>query len=93
MSVDKSNKPIQLHEVLPPTAEQAAQAEVIDLLERVLVCARNGEVSEIVMILLSPNGEWRDLATHTETFTPWIGKLEVLKANWIRLMQDDEEDG
>lgn len=79
---DKKVTPLRA--VAPPTADEEARQEVIDMLEEALEEAKRGEITEIVMILKRPNDdEWDERATVTRFMSAWIGKLEMLKHDWI----------
>lgn len=67
-----------------PSADKEAREEVIEMLEEALEEAKRGEIVEIVMILKRPEEDvWDERATVTRFMSAWIGKLEMLKHNWI----------
>lgn len=76
------SRPLQF--VPPPTANEEARAAVIAMLNETLEEAKRGEIAEMVMILKHPQeDEWSERATVTRFRSAWIGKLEILKHNWI----------
>jgi hypothetical protein len=92
MSDDKIH---HLSVVKAPTIPERTRAETVEILEEVLKAAKAGEVSEVVIIALSPNGEWRELATATTSVAEWIGRLKILESDWIdeyKAARDADED-
>lgn len=82
--------PVKLHAVQPPTADEKARAEVIAHLEEVLAEARRGEISEVLIISLHPDGEWSNLSTRTESISNWVGYLEQTQFDWMMLAREEK---
>lgn len=82
----------KLHAVAPPTATEIVRAKIIEILERTLQEAREGQVSELFMIVQHPDTDFSDRATPTENLTAWIGKLEIVKQRWIMASMEYQAD-
>jgi hypothetical protein len=82
--------PIKL--VTPPTAEEAAKAKVIEMLEEALAEAKTGKFTEFVLILKRADDDWEERATPTRYMSEWIGKLEMLKFTWMLQHEEDRDE-
>lgn len=85
----------KLSVVKAPTVEEAISQETIAILEEALEKARAGDIIQVVIIAKRQEG-WHEYASPTESIMEWIGRLEVLKTNWIakynELTLGDSED-
>jgi hypothetical protein len=70
--------------VTPPTVATEIRETVIELLERRLEEARAGKVDTVVIICHYVDGDWSDCASSTEIFSDAIGRLEILKQDWVQ---------
>lgn len=66
------------------TIADSTKAEVVAFLETALAQAKEGIISECLLICQRTDGKWRFDHTAVETMTLWIGKLEIVKQDWIR---------
>jgi hypothetical protein len=61
---------------------QSIRADVVAGLEKALEEAKRGEIDEIFVIAKTADG-FRELASPTQHFAEWIGRLEITKASWL----------
>lgn len=73
----------QLHAVAPLTVSDTIRAEVVAKLERALVTAKAGGISEIVILALHPDDEYSQLTSSTMSMTRWIGIMTITMSDWI----------
>jgi hypothetical protein len=66
-----------------PKAEDEVRDNVVKLLAGALEEARNGEITSVIVILQRADGDWSDRASDTLKFSEAIGRLEILKQEWI----------
>lgn len=75
--------------VAKPTAAEDIKVEVIRLLEEKLAEAREGKISEVLILNryvagADPDGnDWGMLATPSLHLTEWIGHLEQTQFDWM----------
>jgi CTP:molybdopterin cytidylyltransferase MocA len=66
---------------------------VIEELERTLQEAREGDISEIILVVEHRNPKvWSVRASHIAAPLTWIGRLEVAKQDLITSMREPEEE-
>lgn len=67
--------------------ERETREDTIKVLRDALKAAKRGEIIETVVIVKYADdfdgGGWRELASSTSRFCEWIGRLEILKSNWV----------
>lgn len=88
-----TDKVRQLHAVAPVTVDAEIRAEVVEKLERALAMAKDGKVSEVLVIALHEDGDYTQLASHTQSLSQWIGLLEITKSDWIHQCREEEDHG
>ena len=74
-----------------------ARDDIIRTLEDALKVAREGDVSDMMIILQHrDNYEWSERRAGIDSgslgLLKWIGRLEFVKADWIASMKADEEE-
>lgn len=74
----------KIHRLNVVTPAEEIRVETIMILKEALVAAENGEIDECVLIVRDHTDGFHELISPTQHFCDWIGKLEVIKANWIR---------
>lgn len=76
--------------VVHPT--QAIREDTVALLEEALASAKRGEIDEVFVIAKTADG-FRELASPTQHFAEWVGRLEIQKHGWIQsyIMNKDRE--
>ena len=74
--------PISL--VTKPSASAEIKADVVRLIKDALREAENGNVLSVVMIVRYADGTWGDNASATTHFPDTLGRLEILKYEWIK---------
>jgi hypothetical protein len=73
--------PVKL--VTPPTMEERARADVIDILKTMLEDARAGKIAAVVVLAQHVDRRWSHQESATTAFSEAIGQIEILKASWI----------
>jgi hypothetical protein len=74
-----------------PKAEDQVRESIVAILATALKEARNGEITSVIMILQHSDGDWSDRASETIKFTEAIGRLEILKQEWIAVYLADRD--
>jgi len=84
----------KLHAVTPPTVPDQARALVIAELELALKEAREGDISEIILIIQHANPKvWSERSAFVGSLLTWVGRLEVTKQDLIaQLSKAEDED-
>lgn len=63
--------------------QQALNSDVIETLEKALEEARRGEIASIVIVAAHPLHGWSHEQSGVTDFSAAIGRLEILKQEWI----------
>lgn len=66
------------------TAAEEIKADVISILREHLERAERGEFDGVVVICRRSDGSWCDERSALVQFSDAIGKLEIIKHDWIR---------
>jgi len=74
-------KPVTL--VTKPTASAEIRDSIVRDLREVLAQAEAGDVDAVIMLVLHPNGEWSGNDIATTRFSEVIGRVEIVKQEWI----------
>ena len=74
-------KPISL--VPKPTVAEEVRESVVRLLRSALEEAEKGDVDTVIIISSLTNGEWLERASDTNKISESIGRLEIVKQQWI----------
>lgn len=72
-----------------PTVAEEIRAHVVEVLERALAEAKDGQITSVVVIARHPDGEFSDWHSSTAEAHAVIGSLEVAKALRIKQLLDD----
>lgn len=83
MSQDTPDNVTTLHAVAAPKAEDRVKADVVQLLERVLALAQQGEVECVFIVCSHADGTYSEAVSQTLHFSQMIGQVEIVKQNWI----------
>ena len=70
--------------VLAPTDAQEVQQSVVRILETTLGYAKEGKIDSIIMLVSHGNDEWYPVVSESMCFSRDIGRIEILKQQWIR---------
>jgi hypothetical protein len=70
-------------------AQPSEQEEAIAILEKYLAYAREGRIRNIVIIAGEPSGEWMWDFKGKDWTTTMIGRLEIIKQEWINKFTKD----
>ncbi len=69
------------------------KAEVIAALKKTLALAENGEVDTVVLIAAQPDGCWSYEFAGGRFTTEMVGRLEIIKAEWLLAYIEDAKRG
>ena len=70
--------------VLAPTDQQEVQQSVVRVLENTLAFAKEGKIDSIIMLVSHGDGNWYPVMSESINFSRDIGRIEILKQQWIR---------
>jgi len=65
------------------------KAEILEVLNKTIALVEADEIDTIVLIAASPSGYWRYETAGGRFTTEMIGRLEIIKAEWIRTYLKD----
>ena len=82
-------KPISI--VPKATVGDEVKADCIKTLKDALVLAESGEIDVVVMILGRVDGMWHTKTSETMRLSETIGRLEILKQEWIAKLLESEK--
>lgn len=65
------------------TVSDEIKNDIINILEKALEQAKQGDVECVLVILKQIDGHWSDERSGVVNFSDSIGKLEIIKQSWI----------
>jgi hypothetical protein len=71
-----------------PTVHDELRQDVVEILRKCLAEAERGEVMSVLVIMKRQDKIWCDERSGVWEFSDAIGKLEIVKQNWIRAYSD-----
>jgi hypothetical protein len=74
--------PISL--VAKPTADEEIRQSVITVLREALAEAEAGNINGVAMILSHPDETWTHRGSECMEFSRMVGRIEMLKHQWIK---------
>lgn len=77
--------------VAKPTVAEEVRESVVRLLRGTLAEAEAGEVSTVVILVGHINGDWFSRCSDTEHFSEAVGRVEIIKQEWIAQYLRDRE--
>jgi hypothetical protein len=72
-----------------PTIRDEIREDIIATLRRTLAEAEAGEIIGLFMIKKGPSGHWSDSRSGVTEFSDFIGKIEIVKQDWIEHYRRD----
>jgi hypothetical protein len=82
----------RLHAVPPTHTPETRRAVIVAELELLLKEAREGDISEIVVLIQHANPkEYSTRTSNVESVLTWVGRLEQLKLDLLTLMKEKED--
>lgn len=73
-----------------PTPDEQIKESVMKVLKEALAEAEKGEISDIVIIAVHPDGAWSDWQSSTNHASAMVGRLDIAKHKRIlNILQDD----
>ena len=66
-----------------PTLPEEIKAAAIELIEKVLVDVKAGNVTTVLVVVGRPDGTWSREWSGTMEMAEMIGRLEITKQEWI----------
>jgi hypothetical protein len=76
-----TDDPVKL--VTKPTAKAEIRDSIVRDLREVLAQAEAGDIDAIIVLALHPDGEWSGNNIATTRFSEVIGRIEIVKQQWI----------
>jgi len=82
---------IQTTKLVPkPSIENQIKEQVAKILRKLLTESEAGQIAAMLVICKRPDGSWYDECTSVMHFPDAIGRLEIVKHDWItQFLKDD----
>lgn len=66
-----------------PHIDEQIKEDILISLNETIEAVEAGHVSELLIIVRGPDGTWSKATHRVEEFSSWIGRLEIVKQEWI----------
>lgn len=89
------DKVTRLHPVGATRVSADAKARVVAELELALKEAREGKITEILLVLKHPNTEWSVRSNDLGSMLEWVGRVSLIKRDMMNMLAgpiDETED-